>query len=215
MKGIGAYIPCSFVDYPGHIASVIFLNGCNMTCPYCHNRELARDLSSRDGIELWTILTHLKKRQSTLSGVVISGGEPTCHPDLVMLLRKIKEFKYKIKLDTNGSNPKLLKMLIDQNLVDFIAMDIKSAPSKYFEICSQPFESIVQSIHYIKTLPHYEFRTTVYPTITEADIRSIYELTDGTNYILQKYRPNCNSDLPAYPDSFIEKISESLHIGYR
>ena len=121
---IGGFVKNSFLDYPEHISCVIFTSGCNMNCWYCHNKQLIPD--SESGANLENILEFIESRKKFLEGVVISGGEPTLQPDLKDVIIKIKNMGLKVKLDTNGSNYQILKDLIDSNLLDFVAMDIKA-----------------------------------------------------------------------------------------
>ena len=121
----------TLLDYPGELAATIFLGGCNFRCPYCHNRDLVISPSSLPPYSLEEILAFLSKRRGILGNVCISGGEPTLNPDLPEFLEKIKTLGYSIKLDTNGSNPDMLKLLIDERLINYCAMDIKNSPEKY------------------------------------------------------------------------------------
>ena len=120
----------TLLDFPGHISCTVFTGGCNMRCPYCHNGSLA--LGQGDvSISPEELLAFLDSRAGRLEGICISGGEPTLHPDLPELIRRIKARGFKVKLDTNGSNPEMLLALIDEGLLDYVAMDIKNSPAKY------------------------------------------------------------------------------------
>lgn len=207
----GAYIPFSLVDYPGNPAAVIFTAGCNMTCPYCHNDELSHDAT----ISLNDILTHLEERSSILSHVVISGGEPTLHEDLPLLCKAIKALGYKIKLDTNGTNPQMLKLLIDQSLVDFLAMDIKTSPSKYHVLTSVPFKDIEDSIGIIKTFDTYEFRTTCYPEVGKDDIQEIMRNISKEHYVLQSYRKNHEHSPTPNSHTTLNDWAHDFHVPLR
>ena len=122
----------SLIDYPGKVSCVLFLSGCNFDCPYCHNPDLAKDSSLCPVLlDEKAVFDFLQRRKGFLDGVVISGGEPTLQKDLLVLCKKIKELGYLIKLDTNGSRPQVIKRLIDEGLVDYIAMDIKTDPFHY------------------------------------------------------------------------------------
>ncbi|MBW2193494.1 MAG: anaerobic ribonucleoside-triphosphate reductase activating protein [Deltaproteobacteria bacterium] len=188
---IGGFLKNSFIDYPGKISCVIFLSGCNFDCPYCHNPELAKG-NPAVCISADNIYDFLETRQNVLDGVVISGGEPTLFKGLFTLCEKIKKMGYSIKLDTNGSRPRVLKRLIDKKLIDYIAMDIKTDPVNY-----APFiqgncrtEHILSSIHIImqSNMP-YEFRTTcIKPLVNEHVIERISRIVNGSMlYALQQF----------------------------
>ncbi|HZJ73928.1 MAG TPA: anaerobic ribonucleoside-triphosphate reductase activating protein, partial [Perlabentimonas sp.] len=125
---IGGFVKQSFIDWEGKITSVIFTKGCNFRCGFCHNPSLVlpKLIEQTPDIEVAAITEHLRKRKQWLDGVVITGGEPTLHNDLSTFIKTIKELGYPVKLDTNGSNPTLLKKLIADNSVDYVAMDIKT-----------------------------------------------------------------------------------------
>jgi pyruvate formate lyase activating enzyme len=209
---ISHVIGTSFIDYPKEIAMVVFTKGCNMTCPYCHNKGLEEEVpyfSERD------VVTFLKKRKGLVDALVISGGEPTLHGDIVEFCRRIKGLDVKIKLDTNGTNPKVVKTLVEEGLVDYVAMDFKTAPEKYYDLCGIAFDQVKESIEIIKTLDTYEFRTTLYPTITESDIGAIVDYVGRTNYYLQQYRPNSPFDLKAYADQVVMDMGSRFAIPVR
>jgi len=184
----------SLVDYDEHIACTIFTSGCNFACPFCHNAGLVQ--GTEPEIPVSEILEYLDKRKNVLNAVCISGGEPTLHRDLPEFISKIKKLGYLVKLDTNGTNLEILKSLVENNLIDYIAMDIKNSPEKYNLTAniSQNF-SPKESIDYIMNcgLP-YEFRTTlVNGHHTEEDIIKIAELIKGANkYYLQKFEDSGN-----------------------
>ena len=184
----------SLIDFPGKISCVLFTSGCNFTCPYCHNPDLARGQVKRSFvIKEEIIYDFLEKRKGFLDGVVISGGEPTLHRDLSTLCRNIKKMGYPIKLDTNGSRPDILKPLIRNHWVDYIAMDIKTDPSAYpCEIsCHVNTANILDSIALIMTadMPH-EFRTTcVKPFVDGPIIEKISHAIQGAScYALQQFK---------------------------
>jgi pyruvate formate lyase activating enzyme len=194
---IAAYIKTSMVDFDGHLSATVFTKGCNMVCDYCHNREL-NDLTSE--IREDDILMHLEKRKGILTGVTISGGEPTLQEDLIDFITKIKRLGYKIKLDTNGSNPNMLKALYDLCLIDYVAMDLKTSPNNYKALTGMDFEEVRESYDFVRTLQHYEFRTTMYPKVSFDDIDGLLEMVDIRHYVLQQYRPVHNLALHAYED---------------
>ncbi|HHX96115.1 MAG TPA: anaerobic ribonucleoside-triphosphate reductase activating protein [Clostridia bacterium] len=183
----------SFVDYPGKIAVVVFTPGCNLDCYYCHNRSLLIPEKNPELISEIDVFAYLEKRRGLLDAVVISGGEPTLQKDLAEFIGKVKEKGFLVKLDTNGTNPQVLKMLLKANLLDYIAMDFKAPFSKYKEICAtDSFEAEIKAS--IKLLLEgkvaYEFRTTVVPELSEVDIWEMAQVIAGAHYYyLQQYRP--------------------------
>ena len=184
----------SMIDYPDKISCVVFFSGCNYDCPYCHNPDLARGCTECPGNLAETDLWHfLEKRKSFLDGVVISGGEPTLQSDLLPFCKKVKDFGYPVKLDTNGSRPEVLQRLFEEGLVDYVAMDIKTDPTRYaplIEKKSHP-DHIITSIRMIMEsgLP-YEFKTTcIRPLIDGATIKTISRLIRGSRlWALQQFR---------------------------
>jgi pyruvate formate lyase activating enzyme len=142
----------SLIDYPGKISSVIFTQGCNFRCGFCHNPQLVLPELFENTIEKEEIFEYLKKRKGKIEAVVVTGGEPMIHQDLPKLLKEIKELGYSVKLDTNGTNPKMLKDIIQNKLADFIAMDIKTVPSKYDELCGVKvnISDVIESVNIIK-----------------------------------------------------------------
>lgn len=185
----------SLIDYAPHVASVIFLKGCNFRCPYCQNPDLVLDSAELPTMPEEEILNFLEKRKKWIDGVCISGGEPTIQKDLPVFVEKIKKLGLKVKLDTNGSSPQMLKELIDKKLVDHISMDIKAPIEKYVDVIKIKINinDIKESVDIIKKSDiDYEFRTTVVPTITkEEDIKKIGEWLKGSErFFIQQFRPN-------------------------
>jgi pyruvate formate lyase activating enzyme len=188
----GALLPNSLIDFPDHISCVLFVTGCNFTCPYCHNPELAAGiLDPQRSLSDTALYAFLQERRSLLEGVVISGGEPTLLPELPELCRTIKAMGYAVKLDTNGSRPGVLKRLIGEGSVDFVAMDIKTDPGRYAPLIRKARrpEDLVESIGTIlrSGIPH-EFRTTcVAPLVTEETVMQIARCIRGAQkYVLQR-----------------------------
>ena len=173
----------SFIDYPKKISCVVFVTGCNFHCPFCHNPEL---LSGTDNIFSKTdILRFLDDRTGFLDAVVISGGEPTLQPDLLEFCEKVKSFGYLVKVDTNGSQPDVIKQLIRQQVVDYLAMDIKTDPAQYSPHIAKNIapETIIESIHTLMGAGiDYEFRTTCVRPMIDADI------LDGIGSIVKNAR---------------------------
>lgn len=182
----------SLVDYDGYASATLFCGGCNFRCPFCHNGELVLHDKLYDEYFEEEIFKYLRKRIGLLDGVTISGGEPTLYKDLPELIKKIKDIGYKVKLDTNGTNPQMLTYLIDNNLLDYVAMDIKSSRigySKAIGLKTYPLE-VEQSIELLKkSSVDYEFRTTlVSELITKDDICQMRDWLKGAKKLfLQKF----------------------------
>jgi len=191
---IGGLNKCSLIDYPGKIGAVVFTYGCNLTCPYCHNAGLVTDGGPEDRYDTDEVLDFLRSRVGRLDAVVVSGGEPCLHSDLAEFLAQVKAMGYLVKLDTNGSRPAMLKSLMDQKLVDYVAMDIKGDPSAYVpHLSKRSFEvEIRESVSAILNsgIPH-EFRTTcTSPFIDEAVLDTITRMIEGAElYALQEFNP--------------------------
>ena len=161
----------TLLDYPEKTAAILFLPGCNMRCPFCHNHELT-DGENVDTLLFKDIYKYLDMRKHLLDGIVITGGEPS-NQDIIPLLQSLKNLGYQIKIDTNGLRPQAIQKWIDNKLVNYIAMDIKNAPAKYAETCGLPhinMDLIYQSIQIIMSSSiDYEFRTTVIPSYHTPD----------------------------------------------
>ena len=184
----------SLLDYPTKVAATIFFGGCNFRCPFCHNMDLV--LHPEHGLSLTEedVLSFLRSRQGILDGVCITGGEPTLQKDLPLFIEKIKQLGFCVKLDTNGTNPAMLQMLIDAGLLDYVAMDIKAAPQDYAKVCnvSNPeLPLIEQSISLLLAgkIP-YEFRTTIVREYhNEESMKQIGEWIRGAGaYFLQSFK---------------------------
>jgi len=188
---IGGYQKLTLLDYPGKTACTIFTAGCNMRCPFCHNAGLVLTPNS-ESFDEDEIFDYLSKRSGILDGVCITGGEPLLQHDLKDFIKKVKSFGYKVKLDTNGTDPKKLESLVSQGLIDYIAMDIKSSAENYEKATgvAVDLERIKHSIHIIKQsgLPH-EFRTTAVKGIhTLEDFSRIHELIGSDSpYFIQSF----------------------------
>jgi pyruvate formate lyase activating enzyme len=185
----------STVDYPPYISAVVFLSGCNFRCPFCYNKELVDENSNLPDIPMDEFIEWLKTRHGKLDAVVITGGEPTIHGQkLVDFCSIIKSLGFKIKLDTNGSNPELVKFLINEGFIDYIAMDIKSDAMHYDKACGIKVSmyDILQSINIIMSsgLP-YEFRTTIVPGLHDDNtIKGIASMIKGSpKYAIQQFKP--------------------------
>lgn len=185
---IGGLQKLSLIDYPGKPAAVIFTQGCNMQCPYCHNPQLVYPDLFEESFAEEKLFEFLKKRQGVLKGAVITGGEPSVHADLPDFAGKIKALGYSVKLDTNGANPQMLKFLINEKVIDFIAMDIKAPLQKYGIFYKGDLKNIEESVSVIKTsqLPHL-FRTTFDTDILdEKDIADIRAASAPSEFVLQE-----------------------------
>ena len=188
----------SLLDYPGKIACTVFLGGCNFRCPFCHNASLAMPDGAGEAILLEDFLAFLDSRRGRLQGVCISGGEPTLHHDLPELIAEIKSRGYAVKLDTNGTNPEMLLSLINDGLLDYVAMDIKNSPEKYAKTISNSefrisnfSEQITRSVDILmQGSVDFEFRTTLTRELhSSEDMEAIGRWIGGEEkYFLQTYR---------------------------
>jgi pyruvate formate lyase activating enzyme len=217
---IGGFQKVSLIDYPGLISAIVFLQGCNFRCSYCHNPQLVDPDLFDPCINEKDVLDFLHTRRGKLDAVAITGGEPTIQKNLIPFIKKIKKMGFAVKIDTNGSQPQVIKELLAEKLLDYIAMDIKAPLEKYEEIVNVPVnpESIKESIKLvIKSKIPYEFRTTVVQSqLDEKDILHIAKLISGAqNFVLQKFVPTKTLDLiflkeKAYPDETFQKIKKRL-----
>ena len=181
----------SLLDFPGRVSAIIFLSGCNMNCSYCYNSDLK--IKSEGRLSEEEVLDFLKSRVGKIDGVVITGGEPTINNELPSFIKKIKDLGLLVKLDTNGTNPKMIEYLIDNSLVDYIAMDIKTNPLKYNVVTNTKnnIEDILDSVDIIKNSNiEHEFRTTVYNIHTLDDLINIAKLVSPSKYFLQDFKKN-------------------------
>lgn len=206
----------TLLDYPGKVACTLFTAGCNFRCPFCHNAGLVLpDMLEEASISEDEVMSFLKKRAGMLDGVAITGGEPLLHTDMPEFLEKIKNLGYKIKLDTNGSNPKLLKEIVNAGLVDRVAMDIKNAPSEYDKTagCSVDMEKIEESKDFLLTgTCDYEFRTTVVKGIhtKESLIAAAKWISGAKEYYLQQFKDSGNLIAPDAFEPFDENEMHEL-----
>ena len=214
---INGFDKVTLLNYPGKVACTIFTKGCNFKCEFCHNSGLI-DNSNIGIINEIEIFKYLEKRKNILDGVCISGGEPLIQKDIKIFIKRIKDMGYKVKLDTNGSNPKLLSELINDNLIDYVAMDIKNVFDKYKTIAGDNvnIDNIKESIKVIEESNiEYEFRTTLvheYHTIN--DIREILKLINKKSpYYLQNFVNSdgvVNKKLTSFTNDELIYIRESL-----
>ena len=181
----------SLLDYEDKVSVVLFSKACNFRCPFCHNGDSV--LNAQEELNFDDILAFLKTRIGLVDAVVFTGGEPTLEPNLEVKIKKVRELGFAIKLDTNGTNPELLEKLLDDKVVDYVAMDIKNSPSLYAETCGVNqinIENIKKSISIImKKAPDYEFRTTLVHEFHKGmNYDAFYELIKGAKKLyLQKF----------------------------
>ena len=185
----------SLIDFPGKISTVVFTQGCNFRCEFCHNPSLVLPEMFDHIIDEKDVLSFLESRKGLIDGVVLSGGEPTIQADLFQFIEKTKEMGFLVKLDTNGTNPDVLSDLYSKNLLDYVAMDIKHVLEKYSIIVGKNanIREIQQSISIIMNSGiDYEFRTTIVPKFHSVDdIKQIVSLIDGANcFVLQEFVPD-------------------------
>ena len=211
----------TLLDYPGKMACTVFTYGCNFRCPFCHNAMLVTE-ENNDNISEDEFFAFLKKRKGILDGVCISGGEPTLQKDLAEFMGKIKALGYAVKLDTNGSQPEVLRNLISENLLDYVAMDIKNSPAKYSLTCGREVDMvpIKESVSIIKESGiDHEFRTTSVKELHSAEefgqIASwlqgdskyfIQHFEDSGNLIGENLSPFSKEEMSAFVESIRKKL---------
>lgn len=192
---IGGFQPCTLSDYPGHVAAIVFTQGCNYRCPFCHNgRLIPTDAATDTLMPEDEVMRKIESRRRHIDGVVITGGEPTLQPDLPDFIRNVKALGLAMKLDTNGSSRNMLSRLLNEHLLDFVAMDIKAPMERYTMLAGVEIDANIlrESIALIASSGvAYEFRTTVVPALlSTSDIDAIRrELPFGTSLRLQTFQP--------------------------
>ena len=190
---IGGLQKVTLLDYPGKVACTVFLPGCNLRCPFCHNPALVLPDRATGGLSTEKLLAFLETRRGKLDGVCVTGGEPTLYEDLPALLRQIRALGFAVKLDTNGCDPARLAEILNQGLVDYVAMDVKNAPARYTETVGIPGFNpapVEESIRLLrKSTVDYEFRTTVVRQFHDsASFRAIGPWISGARrYFLQAF----------------------------
>jgi pyruvate formate lyase activating enzyme len=192
---IKGFIDTSFIDWKGQLSSVIFTGGCNFRCPYCHNSSIVLHPDRVENVPFEYIIHHLRKYKNWVERVVITGGEPTINTGLLSIVKQLKNEGIKIKLDTNGSSPSIIKGLINGGLIDYIAMDIKGPVEQYKRWCGVDVDikKIEESIRFIlEENVDYEFRMTVVPFLHREN--DIYEVAayikDAKKFFIQGFKPN-------------------------
>ncbi|MGI6012272.1 MAG: anaerobic ribonucleoside-triphosphate reductase activating protein [Ruminococcus sp.] len=203
----------TLLDYPGKVACTLFTGGCNFRCPFCQNAGLVLAPDKEPLIKQDEIMAVLKKRQGILEGICVTGGEPTLNEDLPEFLHTVKRMGYKVKLDTNGYRPQVLKQLVKEELVDYVAMDIKNCPEKYAATAGITYldvDKIKESAEFLmRGSLEYEFRTTVCRELHQkADLLAIGKWLRGSKrYYLQPYRESPNVIRPV----FTSYTKEQMH----
>jgi len=209
----------SLIEYPEKISAIVFLGNCNFRCHFCYNTDLVKNYDKLPDIPEKKILDFLSTRKGLVDGLAITGGEPTLHKDLPVFIKKVKDLGFLVMLETNGSNPKMLKELIDKKLVDYIAMDIKAPLEKYDEVAGVKVnkKKIQESIEIIRNSGvDYEFRTTVIPKhFKKEDALAIGKWLKGSKrFYIQQFRSDKTLDesykkMEAYSP---EKMKELVEI---
>ena len=222
MIKIGGLQKTTFIDYPGKLACTVFLCGCNFRCPFCYSRELVlpEKIKNQPKVKKKEFFNFLQERKGLLEAVVVCGGEPTINEDLPDFIKEIKKFGYLIKLDTNGSNPEMLQELINEKLIDYVAMDIKAPIEKYEKTVRVKVETekIKESVKILKKgIIGYEFRTTVVPGIIDKDdiLKMAKWISPAQNYFLQNFKAEKTIDpkfekIKPYSDKYIEEIKKAV-----
>ena len=219
---IGGFQKLTLIDYPGRIAATVFLTGCNFRCPFCYSSELVlpEKIKNQPKISEKDFFIFLKERKELIEGIVLCGGEPTISKGLIPLIKKIKKMGFSVKLDTNGSDPKLLKTLIDKKLVDYIAMDIKGPKERYnnFSGTKADVKKIQKSIDILKEgKVDYEFRSTIVPTLHKREdvIEMAKWIRGAKRYYLQNFRSEKTIDpkfekIKPYPQEYLLEIQKAI-----
>ncbi len=230
---IAAFQQESFIDYPGKISTIIFTARCNFKCPGCHAKNI---IATKNRVLEKEFFKYLNSKKDWIEGVVICGGEPTVEPDLMDFIKKIKEKGFLVKLDTNGSNPEKLSELLKNNLVDYVAMDVKAPKALYGKVTGTKdlnhIDSIEKSMKIVSKFPNYEFRTTIFPVIrkdgeisflTPKEIESLatwlVEITGNKEhkYFLQAFVPRVGElmderleEFPETPEDLLNDMHEKV-----
>ncbi len=189
---IAGFQRAGMLDWPGRVSATVFLGGCNLRCPFCHNPDLAVGSSRSEPAE--GLLAHLRERNTWLDGVVVTGGEPCIDPQLPRLLGELRAQGMPVKIDTNGTRPEVLGSLIGEGLIDFVALDVKAGPERYQRASgvADAWPSVDKSIAVILSSGvDHEFRTTCYPPAVGPDdlVHIAARLAGGRRYVLQQFRP--------------------------
>lgn len=221
----------SLLDYPGKIAAIAFVGGCSFRCGFCYNRDLVLNPESLPSLSEAQILRHLEANKGWLDGLVITGGEPTIHSELPSFLEKVKKLGYSVKLDTNGSNSKMLAELIEKHLVDYVALDVKAplVEDKYQAAigiqANGALKDVETSIDLLRSSNgiDYEFRTTVVPgLLSKEDITQIAERIGGAKrYFIQQFKSNNShvdekySKVAPYPLELLREVQMQIASNFQ
>jgi len=210
----------SLIEYPEKISAIVFLGNCNFRCHFCYNIDLVKNYDKLPDIPEKEILDFLSTRKGLLDGIAITGGEPTLHKDLPDFIKKVKDLEFLVMLETNGTNPRMLKELIDKKLVDYIAMDIKAPLEKYDEVTGVKVnkKKIQESIDIIRNSGiDYEFRTTVIPKhFKKEEVLAIGKWLRGSKrYYLQQFRADKTLNesykkIEQYPPEKLKEFAELM-----
>ena len=209
----------SLVDYDGFVAATVFTAKCNFRCGFCHNSALVLDYNAIPPIRESEVLDYLKKRKGILEGLCITGGEPTLNPDLPEFIKKVKDIGYSVKVDTNGTNPEMVKLLVKEGLADYFAVDIKNDKENYANIIGfNTFDTskVEKTVEFLLSgKVKYEFRTTLIAEYHKADnIKRIAEWIKGADkYFMQKFKSgdNCISqDLSPVPMETAKEFADII-----
>lgn len=218
MPAIHGLNKTTLLDYPGRIAATIFLGSCNFRCPFCQNSSLVLQPAEEPVIPEEEVLSFLQKRQGILEGVCISGGEPTLAADLTDFIRQIRSLGYPVKLDTNGTNPALVKYLAENDLIQMTAVDIKACPENYPSLCGMLHPNLEAVRETVDFLLHgkmdYEFRTTVVKELhNEHDFVQIGQWLKGARaYYLQAYKDSDEVLQPGFSSYSLEELEHFREI---
>jgi pyruvate formate lyase activating enzyme len=217
---IRGWVRTSLIDYPEHIATVLFTGGCNLRCPPCHNADLVLRPGDLPAVPEDAVLEHLARRAGLLDAVVLTGGEPALQPDLLPFLRRLRPLGLALKLDSNGLFPDILARALGEGLLDYVAMDVKAPPGKYAQLTGRPdldLAPLERSIALLRaaSVP-FELRTTVVPgLLTDDDVVAIARWIAGAPcYVLQQFRPLRTLDpvleeVAPYPVARLRSMAQS------
>ncbi|XOB46652.1 MAG: anaerobic ribonucleoside-triphosphate reductase activating protein [Candidatus Nealsonbacteria bacterium] len=224
---IGGLQKLTLIDFPGRLAATVFLTGCDFRCPFCYSAELVlpEKIKNQPKLSQKEFFDFLKDRKGLLKGVVICGGEPTINRNLAQFIKKIKDLGYLVKLDTNGSNPVMLKTLIGKKLIDYVAMDVKAPKEKYKEVVGllgcwtdKILRNIEKSINILKESKiDFEFRTTVIPNLLKKEdiLKIAHWIKPAPKYFLQNFKPEKTIDpkfekIKPYPQEYLLEIQKAI-----